>query len=409
MWVRAILLAAALMLAPLATRAADLVVWWEVGYQREEDQAVEEVVAAFEQKTGKQVELAFHAREDVPARTQEALAAGRPPDFAWGLWIDDYIDIWARDGKLLDLSAAIGPLKELFDPDAIDQSILFNARTGKAAFYALPVARTTNHLHVWTSLLEQAGFTQTDIPKEWEAFWSFWCDQVQPAVRKALDREDVWGIGLPMSSEAYDTHDQFYQFAAARETGWVSSEGRLVAEDPAVRERLVHTLADYTSIWRKGCTPPDALTWSDAGNNEAFVAQRVVMTMNQSLSIPNALRGARPDDYYKNTATIDWPNDTFGRSLGIHSPLQRGAAFEGGRNPALTLDFVRFLVADGWLAHWLNFARDRLQPTMPALARQPLWLDPGDPHQMRSAMYFVQHPRAPNWAPSASPDRWRHL
>jgi hypothetical protein len=24
-------------------------------------------------------------------------------------------------------------------------------------------------------------------------------------------------------------------------------------------------------------------------------------------------------------------------------------------------------------------------------------------------MYFVQHPRAPNWAPSASPDRWRHL
>ena len=35
-------------------------------------------------------------------------------------------------------------------------------------------AYSTNHLHVWKSLLEQAGFTLADMPKEWEAFWSFW-------------------------------------------------------------------------------------------------------------------------------------------------------------------------------------------------------------------------------------------
>ena len=28
----------------------------------------------------------------------------------------------------------------------------------------------------------EAGFTLEDIPKDWVAFWSFWCDQVQPAV-----------------------------------------------------------------------------------------------------------------------------------------------------------------------------------------------------------------------------------
>jgi ABC-type glycerol-3-phosphate transport system substrate-binding protein len=52
MRVRAILLAAALMLAPPAARAADLVVWWEGGFNPEEDQAVRETVAAFEHKTG---------------------------------------------------------------------------------------------------------------------------------------------------------------------------------------------------------------------------------------------------------------------------------------------------------------------------------------------------------------------
>ncbi len=55
MRVRAVLLAAALALAPLGARAADLVVWWEKGFYPEEDQAVRELVAAFERKTGKKV------------------------------------------------------------------------------------------------------------------------------------------------------------------------------------------------------------------------------------------------------------------------------------------------------------------------------------------------------------------
>jgi hypothetical protein len=41
---------------------------------------------------------------------------------------------------------------------------------------------------------------------------------------------------------------------------------------------------------------------------------------------------------------------------------------------------VRFPVAEGWLAHWLDFAKDRLLPPMPKLLEPPLWLDPSDPH-----------------------------
>jgi ABC-type glycerol-3-phosphate transport system substrate-binding protein len=52
MRVRAILLAAALALAPLGARAADLVVWWEQGFSPEEDEATREMMAAFEHETG---------------------------------------------------------------------------------------------------------------------------------------------------------------------------------------------------------------------------------------------------------------------------------------------------------------------------------------------------------------------
>ena len=90
----------------------------------------------------------------------------------------------------------------------------------------------TNHVHVWRSLLEQAGFTLADIPKEWEAFWSFWCDQVQPAVRKATGRDDIYGVGLPMSAEAIDTRIEFEQFMQAYEAHYVTRDGKLIIDDP---------------------------------------------------------------------------------------------------------------------------------------------------------------------------------
>ena len=58
---RAVVLAVAIVLAPLGARAADLVVWWEKGAYAQEDEALREIIAAFEQRTGKQVELVLHA------------------------------------------------------------------------------------------------------------------------------------------------------------------------------------------------------------------------------------------------------------------------------------------------------------------------------------------------------------
>ena len=90
------------------------------------------------------------------------------------------------------------------------------------------MGRSTNHLHVWTSLLERAGFTLADIPKEWEAFWSFWCDKVQPAVRKATGRDDIWGIGLSMSADAGDTVDPVPSVRDRLRGGLRDPDGRLV-------------------------------------------------------------------------------------------------------------------------------------------------------------------------------------
>jgi multiple sugar transport system substrate-binding protein len=219
---RAVILAATLIMAPLDAQAADLVLSWHKAHHVEEDEALREVVAAFEQKTGKQVETAFVPLEEQPSNIEAALEAGRPPDIAFGFWLGTYIPRWAFEDRLVDLTDTVGHFSDLFDPKQLDRGTLLNAKTGQKALYGLPLGQISNYVHVWNSLLERAGFSLDDIPKEWEPFWSFWCDQVQPAVRKAMGRNNIWGVGRHMSVLADDTTDQFFQFIRAYDANYVT-------------------------------------------------------------------------------------------------------------------------------------------------------------------------------------------
>ena len=381
------ILGALLLLAPLGARAAALVVWWDEGFYAEEAKAVREIVAAFEQETGKQVEVRFHPEGEHPDAILAALGAGQPPDFAFGINISSFISKWALDDRLVDLTDTVGSFSDLFDPDALAWWMLVNQRTGQRALYALPMGRTTNHVHVWTSLLERAGFTLADIPKEWDAFWSFWCGQVQPAVRRATGRDDIWGVGLSMSSNPDgDTWVQYYQFMQPYAANYVTREGKLVIDDPDVRQRLINAIGRYAAIYRKSCTPPNSASWAAIDNNMAFLDQAVVMTPNNSLSIPNALKHERPDDYYEKTATIEWPLGPDGEAFPIRGSFYGAPVFKDGGHLATAKEFVRFLVAEGWLAHYLDFSGERMMPPMPKLLDAPFWLDPSDRHRMAAVM-----------------------
>ena len=221
-----------------------------------------------------------------------------------------------------------------------------------------------------------------------------WCDQVQPAVRRATGRDDIWGIGLPMSVETGDTPDEFFQFLHAYDADYVTRDGKLVISDPEIRQKLVQTIDKYTSIYRKGCTPPDLVAWADIGNNKAFLAQMVVMTPNPTLSIPNALKRERPEDYYKNTTTIDWPLGPSGEAFPIEGRIYQAVVFKGGGHMATAKELVRFLVAEGWLMHYLDFSGERMLPSIPALLDSPFWLDPSDRHHMAAAMQAATRPLA---------------
>ena len=57
----------------------------------------------------------------------------------------------------------------------------------------------------------------------------------------------------------------------------VDDEGKLLVDDPKVRENLIKALKDYTDTYIKGCTPPSSTTWKDPDNNVAFHNKTTVM------------------------------------------------------------------------------------------------------------------------------------
>jgi multiple sugar transport system substrate-binding protein len=119
-----------LLASPLPALAADLRIVWEQGFYPEEDQAIEAVVAAYEQATGTDVELTIYGQDDVTDKTLAALDAGDPPDLAMILDVGSYLPKWAQDDVVADLSDIVGPIEDQFFPGVLDNVRLRNGQTG---------------------------------------------------------------------------------------------------------------------------------------------------------------------------------------------------------------------------------------------------------------------------------------
>jgi multiple sugar transport system substrate-binding protein len=81
-----------------------------------------------------------------------------------------------------------------------------------------------------------------------------------------------------------------------------------------------------------------------------------------------------------------------GQAFPLFGAFYAAVAPKDGRNVETAKDFVRFLVDEGWLAHYLDAAGERLLPPMQKLREGPLWLDTSDPHRMASVMQIASRP-----------------
>ena len=375
-----------------ASAQETLNVLWVKGFYKSEDDALYETIKKFEQKTGVKVELSQYPVQDMIPKTVASLDSGTPPDVAYADVYDFQVTgKWAFEGRLEDVSDIIEPIKDRFAPNTVETTYLLNEKTGKRAYYAYPIKQQTMHIQYWTDMLDQAGFKEADIPKTWKEYWAFWCGKVQPAYRKASGQR-AYGIGQPLGVDGSDSFYSFLTFADAYNVKMVDDDGKLLVDDPKVKEGLVGALTDYTDPYAKGCVPPSATSWKDPDNNVAFHNKTTVLTHNATISIAakwlddmnnptlNAeQREQAKKNYYELIRTAGFPQKPDGSKMVYRAAVKTGVIFANARNKARGKEFVKFLLEEENLTPYVEGSLGRWFPVTKQGQERPFWK--ADPHR----------------------------
>jgi multiple sugar transport system substrate-binding protein len=365
---------------------------WVKGFYKSEDDALYETIKKFEQKTGVKVELSQYPVQDMIPKTVASLDSGTPPDVAYADVYDFQVTgKWAFEGRLEDISDIIEPIKDRFAPNTVETTYLLNEKTGKRAYYAYPIKQQTMHIQYWVDMLNQAGFQEADIPKTWKEYWAFWCGKVQPAYRKASGQR-AYGVGQPLGVDGSDSFYSFLTFADAYNVKMVDDDGKLLVDDPKVKEGLASALADYTEPYTDGCAPPSATSWKDPDNNVAFHNKTTVLTHNATISIAakwlddmnnptlNAEQRAQAKKNYDELIrTAGFPLKPDGSKMVYRAAVKTGVIFSESRNKTRAKEFVTFLLEEENLTPYVEGSLGRWFPVTKEGQERPFWK--ADPHR----------------------------
>ena len=364
-----------------------LTVWWVKGFYKAEDEALFATIKKFEAKHPKiKIELSQYPIQDMIPKTVAALDSGNPPDIGYGDTFDFQVTAkWANDGKLEDISSVIDPIRGRFAPNTVETAFLLNDQAKKRAYYAFPIKQQTMHIEYWSDMLADAGFKETDIPTTWKEYWSFWCEKVQPAHRQKTGARS-YGIGQPMGVDSTDSFYSFLTFMDAYNVKLVSDSGKLLVDDPTVRQGLINALTDYTSVYTKGCTPPSSTSWKDPDNNVAFHNKTTVMTHNATISIAakwlddtnnatltEAQRATANKNYTELIRTAGFPSKPDGSKMIYRSAVKTGVIFKDAKNKVAAKQFVSFLMEEENLTPYVEGSLGRWFPVTKVAQERPFW------------------------------------
>jgi len=387
------LLALGLIASGQAMAQEKLTVWWVKGFYKAEDDALFAAIKKFEDKyKGVKVELSQYPVQDMIPKTVSALDSGSPPDVAYSDVYDFQVTgKWAYDGKLEDISSVLSPMRARFAPNTLETTFLYNDKDKTRAYYAFPIKQQTMHIEYWLDMLTDAGFKESDIPTDWKGYWSFWCEKVQPASRQKTGKR-TFGIGQPMGVDSSDAFYSFLTFMDAYNVQLVNDSGKLLVDDPKVREGLIAAVTDYVAPYQKGCTPPSSTSWKDPDNNVAFHNKTTVMTHNATISIaakwlddsnnPSLTQEQRDEakkNYGERIRTAGFPNKPDGTKMVYRTAVKTGVVFKDAKNKQRAKEFVAFLLQEENLTPYVEGSLGRWFPVTKAAQARDFWQ--ADPHR----------------------------
>jgi multiple sugar transport system substrate-binding protein len=361
--------------------ATTCVVWRDQGFVPEEDSSFRATSAAYEKASGNRIDLSIMPFTALNQKIISALTTGDVPDLIFHIAPSAILPQNAWHDRIVDVSDIVEAHKSELSHTALKNSSYYNKVTKQRSYYLVPTSQGAEPFHVWGDLVEQAGFKLSDIPNTWDARWDFF--KPMQAVLRGKGRRKIYALGPQMTTVGPNDGNGLFQHFMIANGGAdiVTPDGKLHTDDPHVREAMIRSVAYLTDAYRQGFVPPEALSWNDADDNNAFHEKLIVMDLDGSISTELAMIQNRKA-YYEDMKTIGLPLTNDGKPM--PAPTGAGGLFipKGSNSLEVARDFSRFFLQPEVLNANLKGGLGRAVPSIPQIVKDdPWWLDPSDPHR----------------------------
>ena len=365
-------------IAESARETTTLNIWWEKGFNLEEDEAFRALVSDWEQKTNYKTKISFYTTSELSEKADRALQGNKLPDIMMSRKAD--MTLYPRlawRGKIADVSSLIEPVRDLYEDNALKAVTYYNRVENKRSFYAVPLYQDSLHIFYWQRLIASIDRTPQDIPQDWDDFWQFW-QQAQDKLR-AKPSNNIYGLGFPLSSVSMDTVFLFEQILEAYDVTLFNSQGQLSIDTPKTRQGIIKCLNWYNQFYQQGYIPPDAINWLNTDNNRNLLNRVVLMTPNASLSIPAAIHQDR-DTYYNKLGIVNFPQKPSGEPMRYLVSVKQAIIFTDSPHQQIAREFLRYLIQPEIIAEYLQASGNRYLPVHKSVWKYPAWQQTEDPY-----------------------------
>lgn len=356
----------------------ELNIWWEQGFNLDEDEAIRHITDDWQQQTGKKINLSLYSNSSLIAKLERAIDVGNLPDIFMAPEAERILyPRLAWQGELENVSDIIEPIEDRYSTSILKAITYYNAKEDRRSYYGVPIYQATMLIFYWQGLLASVGLTPEDIPQDWDKFWQFW-QQAQTKLNK--QNKNIYGLGLSLSGNesADDTHHLFEQILEAYNITLLDKQGNLNI-DSTVRQNIIDRLSWYAQMYQQKYIPPEAVKWSNTDNNINLLNRLILMTPNGSLSIPATVR-QDTDTYYKQLGISEFPNKPSGKPMRYLLFVRQAVIYQNSPHKSLAKEFLRYFIQPEVTIEYLKATGSRNQPVQNSAWSDPYWQDSTDPY-----------------------------
>jgi multiple sugar transport system substrate-binding protein len=367
-------------------------VWWIQGFAHEEDLGFKKIVDDYEKASGNTIDYTISPYAAMREKTISAITAGVVPDLIQNSPVEMNA-VWAWQDKLVDVTDVVETQKANLTPSALQSALSYNPAIKKRSYYLAPYLQASLPNHIWRPLVEKAGYKVEDIPKTWDAYYSFFKD-VQKKLREQGMR-NVYGLGFQVTAQGNDPNNVFNYFLIAYGgSNIITPDGKLHLDDPKVKAAAIKAVEFPTTAYKEGFVPSSAINWNDADDNNAFHAKTIVMDLDGTISTEVAIIKEKQD--YDDIVVQGLPLDNDGKQVTSQVTHGGGMIPKGAKNVEVAKDFLKYLIQPSVTNDYMKIGLGRNIPAYPEIVKNdPWWFS--DPHRKAYVEQNILGPTSPDW------------